>query len=72
APVFEATAARRPGLVFAKVDTDANARISAALAIRSIPTLALYAAGGALLERVSGALPAREFEAWLDARLARA
>jgi thioredoxin 2 len=72
APVFEVAAARRPGLVFAKLDTDANARISAALAIRSIPTLALYAAGGALLERVSGALPAREFEAWLDAGLARA
>lgn len=72
APVFEATAARRPQLLFAKVDTDANPQISAALAIRSIPTLALYGAGGEPIERMSGALPAREFEAWLDAGLARA
>jgi thioredoxin 2 len=71
APVFEAAAARRPDMVFAKVDTEAHPQLSAALAIRSIPTLALYAAGGALLDRVSGALPASEFEAWLDAGLAR-
>ncbi|MGE5665872.1 MAG: thioredoxin TrxC [Betaproteobacteria bacterium] len=72
APVFEATAARRPPALLAKVDPDAHPQIAAALAIRSIPTLALYGAGGEPIERMRGALPARAFEAWLAAGLARA
>lgn len=71
APVFAGAAARRPDLVFAKVDTDANPDLSARLAIRSIPTLAVFHRG-ALLERVSGALPAGRFDAWLQAATAKA
>jgi thioredoxin 2 len=64
APVFEQAAARHPELLFAKVDTDANPKISAQYAIRSIPTLALFR-NGELVKRVSGALPAGQFEQWL-------
>ncbi|GMV59508.1 MAG: hypothetical protein AMXMBFR72_26040 [Betaproteobacteria bacterium] len=71
APVFADAAARRSDLVFAKVDTDANPDLSARLAIRSIPTLAVFHRG-ALIERVSGALPASRFDAWLQAAVAKA
>jgi len=64
APVFSAAAARHPHYVFAKVDTDANPNLSARLAIRSIPTLAMFHRG-ALIDRLSGALPAAQFDQWL-------
>ena len=66
APVFEQAAARHPDWLFAKVDTDANPRLSAQLSIRSIPTLALFR-DGKLVDRLSGALPAAQFEQWLAA-----
>jgi thioredoxin 2 len=50
--------------VFAKVDTDANPNLSARLNIRSIPTLAVFRRGQ-VLDRVSGALPAAQFNQWL-------
>ncbi len=65
APVFAAQASRQPDVVFAKVDTDANPDLSARYAIRSIPTLAVFAQGQ-LVQRVSGALPAAEFSRWLQ------
>jgi len=64
APVFSAAAARHPQFVFAKVDTDANPNLSARLSIRSIPTLAIFG-GGQMIDRVSGALPQAQFDAWL-------
>jgi thioredoxin 2 len=64
APVFAAQAARQADTVFAKVDTDANPDLAARYAIRSIPTLAVFARGE-LVQRISGALPAAEFERWL-------
>ncbi|TCO81504.1 thioredoxin [Plasticicumulans lactativorans] len=65
APTFAAAAQAHAGrLVFAKVDTEAETALAATHAIRSIPTLALFR-GGAERARVSGALPAREFERWL-------
>ncbi len=70
APVFAQAAAARPDLVFAKVDTDANPALSARLAIRSIPTLAVFR-GGQVLDRLSGALPAAQFSQWLDQALRR-
>lgn len=69
APVFAQTAARHPEWLFAKIDTDANPQISAQFAIRSIPTLAVFA-GGKPVDRVSGALPGAQFESWL-AQVAR-
>ncbi|HEX5639319.1 MAG TPA: thioredoxin TrxC [Burkholderiaceae bacterium] len=65
APVFAAEAAQQHGVVFAKVDTDANPELSARYAIRSIPTLAVFSRGE-LVQRVSGALPAAEFRRWLQ------
>lgn len=68
APVFAQAAARHPEWLFAKVDTDANPQLSQQLSIRSIPTLAVFR-DGKLLERMSGALPAAQFEQWLAGAL---
>jgi thioredoxin 2 len=65
APVFAAEAARHSDIVFAKVDTDANPELAARYAIRSIPTLAVFQRG-ALVQRISGALPAQEFARWVQ------
>ncbi|MBU6259420.1 MAG: thioredoxin TrxC [Burkholderiales bacterium] len=69
APHFANAAGQRPGVRFAKVDTDANPRASAAAQIRSIPTLVLYR-GGVEIARQSGALAAGDLVRWVDARLA--
>jgi len=67
APVFAQAAARHPEWLFAKIDTDANPTLSQQLSIRSIPTLAVFR-NGSLVDRVSGALPAPQFEQWLAAQ----
>jgi thioredoxin 2 len=64
APTFAAAAAKHLGLLFAKIDTDANMQLSAQLAIRSIPTLMIFK-DGKPVDRVSGALPPAQFERWL-------
>jgi thioredoxin 2 len=64
APVFRDAAARHADVLFAKVDTDASPGLSGQFAIRSIPTLALFR-GGEIVQRVSGALPAGQFDQWL-------
>jgi thioredoxin 1 len=56
APVFEAAAARHPGVVFGKVDTDAEQGLAAAFRIRSIPTLMVLRDGVLLFAR-PGAIP---------------
>lgn len=56
APVFEAAAARHPGAVFGKIDTEAEPGLAAAFGIRSIPTL-LVLRDGVLLLQQAGALP---------------
>jgi thioredoxin 2 len=68
APVFEQAAARHPEWLFAKVDTDASPQLSQQLSIRSIPTLAVFR-DGEVIDRLSGALPAAQFEQWLAAAL---
>jgi thioredoxin 1 len=65
APVFEKASEDNPDVVFAKVDTEANAELAARHAIRSIPTLAVFVRGE-LVQRISGALPAAEFGRWLQ------
>lgn len=45
APIFEAAAQRHPGVVFAKVDTDAQQVLAGALGIRAIPTLMAFRDG---------------------------
>lgn len=56
APVFEAAARRHPGVVFGKVDTEAEPGLAAAFRIAAIPTLAVMR-DGILLTAAPGALP---------------
>ena len=42
APVFEAASGKHDDIVFAKVDTEAGQRLSAAAGISSIPTLMAF------------------------------
>jgi thioredoxin 1 len=56
APVFEAASQKHPDIIFAKVDTDAEQRLSASASIRSIPTLMAFR-DGILLFNEPGALP---------------
>jgi thioredoxin len=73
APVFAATAARHPDLLFAKVDTEQQPELAAHFQIRSIPTLMIFreniivfAQPGALaagaLEEVLGAAGSLDME----------
>lgn len=56
APIYAAAAARHPDVTFAKVDTEAEPELGAALEIRAIPTLFAFR-DGLLLFRESGMLP---------------
>ena len=55
-PIFEAASERHEDVVFAKVDTDANQDIAAALEIATIPTLMIFREG-VLIFRNAGAIP---------------
>jgi len=57
APVFEAASERHPGVVFGKVDTDAQPELAASFNIRSIPTLVVMRDQVVLFSQ-AGALPA--------------
>ena len=65
APTFSQMAGQYVGKVrFAKVNTEAEQGLAAQHGIRSIPTLAIFKAGREV-DRVSGALPAQQLQAWL-------
>jgi thioredoxin 2 len=69
APTFKAAAARHePRARFVKIDVDAAQGLSRQYNVSSIPTLAVFK-GGRLVDRVAGALPGQQFQAWLTARL---
>lgn len=55
-PVFQAAAERNPGLIFGKVDTEAQPELAAAFGIQSIPTLMAFREK-VLLFAQPGALP---------------
>lgn len=57
APTYEAASERHPDVVFAKVDTEADAALAEAFEIRAIPTLMAFR-DGILLFRNPGILPA--------------
>lgn len=57
APVYEAASDRHPDITFAKIDTEAEQELSAAVQISSIPTLMAFR-DGVLLYAQPGALPA--------------
>lgn len=61
APVFARSAQAHPEVVHAKVDTEAEQQLAAALQIRSIPTIMAFR-DGILLFAQPGALPAPALE----------
>lgn len=72
APVFKAAAARHePRARFIKIDVDAAQGLAGLYNVSSIPTLAVFK-GGQIVDRVAGALPGQQLEAWLTARLGTA
>ena len=69
APAFEQAAARlEPRWRLVKVSTEEAPAIAAEFGIRSIPTLAIFAAGREVA-RQAGALPAERIIAWAEANL---
>ena len=61
APTYEAASGKHSDVVFAKVDTEAEQRLSAAAGISSIPTLMAFREG-VLVFSQPGALPATGLE----------
>lgn len=61
APTYEAASEKHPGIVFAKVNTEAEQEIAAAFNIRSIPTLMVFREQVILFAQ-AGALPPAQFE----------
>ena len=68
APHFATVAKQNPQVVFAKIDTEANPRLSSAFHVRSIPTLVLMNKSNEIA-RISGALRATELQQWMDQQL---
>jgi thioredoxin 2 len=69
APTFKAAATRyEPRARFIKIDVDAAQGLSGRYNVSSIPTLAVFK-GGQIVDRVAGALPGQQLEAWLNARI---
>ena len=68
APHFAEVAKNNTHVAFAKIDTEANPRLSSAFNIRSIPTLVLMNKTTEVA-RISGALRANQLQEWLDQQL---
>jgi thioredoxin 1 len=66
APVFEAASERHPDIRFAKVDTEAEARLAGTAGIMSIPTL-MALRDGVLVFSQAGALPDHALEELIGA-----
>ncbi|MCA0294623.1 MAG: thioredoxin [Actinobacteria bacterium] len=64
-PVFEAASDEHTDAVFAKIDTDEQRDLSAALGISSIPTLMAFR-DGYLVYREAGALNNKQFAQLID------
>lgn len=65
APIFEASSAAHPDIVFGKVNTDEEQELSSTFGIRSIPTLMLFR-DGVLLFAQPGMLDAQSIAELLD------
>lgn len=61
APTYEAASEKHPDATFAKLDTEANQSLAAALQIQSIPTLMIFR-DGIMVYRDAGALPPAALE----------
>ena len=66
APTFEKASGKHDDIVFAKLDTEANQGLAAALQIQSIPMLFAFREG-ILLGQTSGAMPPAAFEEFIQA-----
>lgn len=66
APTFEAASEKHEDITFAKLDTEANQGLAAALQIQAIPTLFAFREG-VLLGQQSGALPPAGLEEFIQA-----
>ena len=66
APVFETASETHSDITFAKVDTEAEQGLAAALRIQSIPTIMLFRDGVQLFSQ-PGALPAHSLEELITA-----
>jgi len=66
APTFEQASKQHPDVVFAKVDTEAEAGLAGALRISSIPTLMAFR-DGVLVFAQPGALPPAALEQVIEA-----
>lgn len=65
-PIFEAASEKHEGIVFGKVDTDAEQELASELQITSIPTLMAFR-DGIMVYNQPGALPAPALEQVIDA-----
>ncbi len=65
-PVFEQASRKHPGIVFGKVDTEAQQELAAVFQIRSIPTLMAFREGVLVFEQ-PGALPAAALDQLIEA-----
>lgn len=61
APVYEAASERHQGVLWGKLDTEAQQELAAAFDIRSIPTVMVFRQG-ILLFRQAGMLPAKALD----------
>lgn len=66
APVFDAASDKYEDVTFAKLDTEDQQQIAAALEIQSIPTLMAFR-GGVLVYREAGAMNASSFDQLVEA-----
>jgi thioredoxin 1 len=66
APVFEKAAEAHPGIVFGKVDTEAQQELAGGFGIRSIPTLMAFR-DGIMVFNQAGALMAPQLEQLISA-----
>ena len=69
APIFEEASENRPGVVFAKVNTEEEQELAASFDIRSIPTL-MIVRDKVILFSQAGALPASSLDQVLDKAMA--
>ena len=69
APTFEAASAvLEPKVRLVKVNTENETALAQRYGIRSIPTLMIFKKGKEVA-RVSGAMPAAQFQKWVNAQL---
>lgn len=65
APVFEAASEKHPGMVFAKVNTEAEQELAGYFQIRSIPTLMVFREQ-VILYSEAGSLPANALDSLIE------